>query len=291
MRLNELVQELSELGLPTHESEQILESSARWILGKRINRNQIYSLGVDTSIENRLRALALEMAKRRISGEPLQYILGEQQFLEHFYSVAPGVLIPRPETEGLVRLIQEYFLPKAPAVGVEIGVGSGVISIELLSSFPSLSMWSTDISDQAIRLARTNAEVILGPDRAAERMNLIRVNSGELFEPILGSDFRGGADFIVSNPPYLSKLDEIAEDVISHEPSDALFGPSGDSEYFYRRIAEHGKELLRPGAPIFLEIPHDRAALIVELFKNRGYTVNLYPDLTGRDRVLMARER
>ena len=290
MNLKGLIQELSARGLPAHESERILESSARWILGERLNRSEVYSLDVEDSLLERMKLLAFEMAERRTSGEPLQYILGEQQFLDHFYSVAPGVLIPRPETEGLVRLIQNDLSACPPKVGIEIGVGSGVISVELLSQFPELEMWSTDQSDEAIRLTRTNAGVILGPENS-ERLTLLKSDALQVFEPVIESDFRGGADLIVSNPPYLSESDEIAEDVALHEPREALFGPQSDPEYFYRRIAEQGRELLRPGAPIYLEIPHTRGALILELFHNHGYTGKLYPDLTGRDRILVARER
>jgi release factor glutamine methyltransferase len=187
--------------------------------------------------------------------------------------VGPEVLIPRPETEALVALaISEL---SEPRLGLEVGVGSGAISIELLAKFPALRMVATELTEQAAACARANAAKILAdPSRLEIRM----AQQGQVLEPLSGL----AADFLISNPPYLAERSELDEEVLRHEPHTALFAPEGDPLYFYRKIAE--TKVPRT----FLELPHERADAIRELLISHGWKAELHPDLTGRNRILRA---
>jgi release factor glutamine methyltransferase len=234
------------------------------------------------------------LANRRADGEPLQYLLGWQTFLNHEYEVDPSVLIPRPETE-----ILDYEVPQAikrridqPTLGLEIGLGSGCISIELLKLFGTLRMVATEISESAIALATRNAAKILGAGHE-ERLEILRAaDRSAVFEPLSHAGtriWRRGerADFIVSNPPYLAHRSEIDEDVLKHEPHEALFAPEGDALYFYRRIVEEAEAYLKPKGSVFFECPHERISEIAGLFA-KDWKVTVYQDLASRPRVVQA---
>ncbi len=229
------------------------------------------------------------IVNRRASGEPLQYLLGSQVFLNHDYRVAPGVLIPRPETElvvtEVIKRLQSRTRP--PKMGIEIGLGSGVISIELLSAFTNLRMIASEVSDSAAAIAEQNASSIL--KEGASRLQLLRArNALEVFDTFRENSEGIRADFLVSNPPYLDLSDEIETQVLEHEPPLALFPVSMDSLHFYAEISRNSKEFLAEDAEIFVEIPSNRAEQIVGLFETEGWQVVLVPDLTGRSRALVA---
>ena len=203
--------------------------------------------------------------------------------------VTPEVLCPRPETELLVKKVQEAFAsdrnegPKK-YLGLELGLGSGVISIELLSVLPGLKMIATEISQGAIDLAQKNAHKILNDQ--SKRLETRRALPGQVLEPFEGLSKK--ADFFVSNPPYLSQHeDEIEQDVLQYEPEDALFEPHRN--YYYKEIADGLAPYLKVGAPVFLELSHLRSQEIAELFLEKNWSVELFQDLNQRDRILVAR--
>ena len=251
------------------------------------------------SVPEAVLRLALEWADRRARGVLLQHVLGEWQFLDHTYQVGPEVLVPRPETEVLVeeltRELARIHGPSESFLGAEIGIGSGIISIELLSRFSDLSMVGTEISPQALVLARENASKILSEARAGRDFDARLTNPEEspcqALEVILGGK---RPHFLVSNPPYLNPdamSREVEDEVRAQEPHSALFAPAEDLLYFYGDIAEHAPYLLAKDGLIALEIPHERAAQLRDLFETFGYEVGIVQDLTGRDRVLFARAK
>jgi release factor glutamine methyltransferase len=202
--------------------------------------------------------------------------------------VGEGVLIPRPETEVLVTEVIKALRSLAPKKGMEIGLGSGAISIELLNAFPDLVMYGSEVSPQAAQFAKRNADRIL--DSESHRLKLLSVQDPtDVFGEFTKSDEK--FDFLVSNPPYLKSVDEIQDQVIEHEPHLALFPVSGDSLYFYRQIALKSRPFLVDKGLVFVEIPSDRAETIVDLFKTEDWLVSLIADLTGRNRVLVARRK
>jgi release factor glutamine methyltransferase len=224
---------------------------------------------------------------QRLSGLPLQHIIGKQFFYEHEYTVSPDVLIPRPETEILVEEIISYLNKKIVEGTVqpsfrfaELGLGSGVISCEILSAFPSSHSTASEASLSAQTIAKINLETIVGP-LYKNRISILSAEQSSAFEIFKGQQF----DLIVSNPPYLSVHDEIETDVIQHEPYLALF-PFNHPNYFYENFSECGLSLLKSGGAAFFEIPHERADSIQSLFNPKHFTSEIISDLTGRPRVL-----
>lgn len=202
--------------------------------------------------------------------------------------------MPRPETEVLVDRAIQMLRKKGskPTLGLEIGLGSGIISTELLAEFPTLTMWASELSTRAIEVARNNCVAILG-EGDANRLRILPVGESQLVcEPFLvelSDPSKDGlrADFLISNPPYLIESDEIEEDVKRQEPAEALFSPRLDDVYFYRKIALHFKELLRDDGFVLLELPSERAGVIRELFQQFEWKIEVVQDLNGRDRILV----
>lgn len=283
---------LAERGTIETESEQLVIGAYRKASGRgrTFGRNDLYVRVMD-AFPREAGELLVVMANRRAQGEPLQYLLGYQYFLNHEYAVDPSVLIPRPETEILVYEVTQTLKRQfeQPKLGIEIGVGSGCVSIELLKLFPTLAMIGTEVSAPAATVARRNAEKILG-EKFDARFDL-RLADGprDVFEPLeTAAWLKGGrADFIVSNPPYLASAEEVDADVANHEPKAALFAPEGDPLYFYRKILEGAEAFLKPSGYVFFECPHERIDRIGALF-GADWKVDGYRDLNDRPRVLRA---
>jgi len=277
------------LGYAEIEAEILLEEAMRRDQSWEGRRSDFLGLGSHPQprVTAGSRVIALDWARARLAGTPLQHLTGWQVFLDHRYRVSPEVLIPRPETEGLVLLVQEWIgktFSHTPIHGLEFGLGSGVISIELLSGYPMLKMDASEVSQKAVQVARSNAELILGVNRAQEALQIVENLSD------LGLDHQ--ADFLVSNPPYLDPEQtgsEVTREVFEHEPHLALFGPVGDPSFFYRKLAYDGRKWLKRGGCGFFEIPHERASEVEKMFMENGWTqVQLHSDLTGRRRYLQA---
>jgi release factor glutamine methyltransferase len=291
---------LEKAGVTQVEAALLVAWAAETHLGKRLSRPEVFLMSHEPFPQEAWEKLKAG-AKSRKEGIPLQHIFGVQTFLHHEYRVSPDVLIPRPETELLVVEVIEYFRKrnKQPLLGLEVGLGSGVISIELLSEFSDLRMLASEVSPDAIEVAKENAEAILGKkiwgkERFEARLEILGVDEAHhVLEPFwlpgLVDDAAKKADFLVSNPPYLVPSDEIGHDVLHHEPHLALFSPAEDPIYFYRKIAEKAHECLSPSGVVFLEIATERSGKLQEAFEETGgWSVEIRPDLTGRDRILVA---
>ena len=237
---------------------------------------------------------AIEIAQTRASGIPLQHLLGNQYFFEHEYQVNDSTLIPRPETEILVQETLTWIennIDKTHFKFAELGLGSGIISTEILNRFGDAIGYASETNPLAIALARQNLETILGLDFQTH-LHIIEPHS-EIsgFEVFLKE---APFDLIVSNPPYLSTQDEVSSEVIQHEPHEALFPKKTNQEenpnYFYKNFLEHVKQLLSPEGSAFFEVPHERAVDLLNAFQEAGLVQSkLISDLTGRHRVLQAR--
>jgi release factor glutamine methyltransferase len=240
---------------------------------------------------------ALKLAESRASGIPLQHLLGSQFFYSHEYAVNASTLIPRPETEVLIdsaiQWVEQNFAENRFHFA-ELGLGSGIISTEILSRFKNSRGVASEASQDAITLAKENLKAIIGPDFNS-RFQIISVaefgtgfDAGfEVFSHL------GPFDLILSNPPYLSQDDEIETEVAKHEPGTALFPLPGthnpDPNFFYLSFLANFRVLLKPGGAVFFEVPHERAEDLLQAFRDAGLThSSLIPDLTGRPRVLMA---
>ncbi len=283
---------LVERGSIESEAEQLVIGAYRKASGRgrTFGRNDLY-VRVTDAFPREASELLVVMANRRAHGEPLQYLVGYQYFLNHEYDVNPSVLIPRPETEILVYEVTQTLKRQfeQPKVGIEIGVGSGCISIELLKLFPTLRMIGTEISEEASAVARANARKILGEGTDALFDLRVIEDPKEVLEPLEQAPWlrAGRADFIVSNPPYLASKEEVDTDVLNHEPRAALFAPDGDPLYFYRKIVEGAEAFLRPSGFVFFECPHERIDRIGALF-GADWKVDGFKDLNDRPRVIRA---
>lgn len=283
--------ELLKKGVIDTESEQILTYAYRMRTGKRLSRLDLFARSGDR-LPLEAAETALVFATARSEGRLLQHLTGVQAFLDHEYDVGPDVLVPRPETELLVSLMTQDLKRHSlqPALGLEIGLGSGIIAIELLCAFQGLRVLATELTQEGRDRARQNARKILGPGpHGDERLEILRVSHARevcqaFEEPLAGKR----ADFLVSNPPYLASPQEVEPEVLQYEPASALFAPADDPLFFYREIAQNAEKLLVPGGRVYLELASERSVVTAELFKEKGWTTDLIADLAGRDRVLIA---
>lgn len=213
---------------------------------------------------------------RRARGEPLAYLTGEREFWSLPIRVSPAVLVPRPETEGLVACALELAGEDERAV-VDLGTGSGCIAIALAHERPHWRVTATDASAAALDVARANASAL--------RVDRIEFLQGDWYAPLAGRRF----DLIVSNPPYVAEGDAALDDpALRHEPRSALT-PGGDGLAALRHIVDGAPQVLRPGGWIALEHGAGQARHVAALLVARGFThVRCAPDLAGRDRVTSA---
>ncbi len=268
------------------ESEQLVVAAFRAGTGRgrSFNRNDLYVRILQPFPREAAEKLS-EYLERRVKGEPIAYIFGYQTFLYHEYLVSPDVLIPRPETEILVFEAMQTLKrgQVQPTRGFEFGLGTGCISLELLKMFPDLQMSGMEVSEPAMKIARQNAEKILGD---LKRFEILPSMVGEVKLPTLVDR----CDFLISNPPYLKDRFEMQAQVWDHEPHLALLAPEGDPLFFYRRLLEESPRVLKPEGWIFFEIPHERADELQSLGAQWG-EADLLEDLTGRPRVLRVKRR
>jgi release factor glutamine methyltransferase len=225
------------------------------------------------------------LIQRRISGEPLQYILGRQEFWSIDFKVDPRVLIPRSETELLVEqsllILSENSFRRVPSV-LEIGTGSGAIAIALAKEVRNIFLVATDISREALGLAKENA-------KSAGVGHQIKFVNGDLFGPIRSSKEDGPFDMILSNPPYIHRLEiqALAREVRDYEPFVALDGGEDGLE-FYRRIIPEAPFYLREGGWLLLEVGQGQGEKVAEQIERNGTFLKpqILPDLSGIERVV-----
>ena len=218
---------------------------------------------------------------RRETREPFQYITGKQEFWGMDFNVAPGVLIPRPETEILVEAAIEVLRPLQRPSFVEAGVGSGCISISILHSIPTSSATATDLSDTALALAAANAQKL----GVADRLELQR---SDLFSGVTGK-----FDLLVSNPPYIPDGDvrELQAEVRDFEPHSALAG-GPDGLDIVRRIVADARHILRSCGVLMLEIGAGQSAAVEQMFDLDIWEMpGIKYDLQAIARVITARLR
>jgi release factor glutamine methyltransferase len=238
----------------------------------RTNRAGLYarSEGLDTRTARLFgRALC-----QRCHGVPLQYLTGEQQFFDLVLGVAPGVFVPRPETQVLVERVLEV-LEGEPVV-VDVGTGTGAVALAVKRFRPEATVWATDVSEDAVRVARANA---------ARHALQVEVTYGDLLSP-LPDGLRGGVDVVVSNPPYVTREEyESLPQEVRAEPFEALVGGTD----VHRRLAEEAPGWLRPGGWLVVEIGAAQGGEVRALLERGFHRVEVLPDLAGRDRVVRGR--
>ena len=230
----------------------------------------------------------LEVISELKTGKPFQQILGETEFYGMKFFVNEHVLIPRPETEELLEIaIQHIKNSKLKVEGLkilDIGTGSGIIPIVLKKHFPEAEVSAIDISDDALEIAKRNANF------HKTEINFIQKDYlNEVFaSPQTDNDVY---DIIISNPPYIGidENPEIEHSVKGFEPNVALFSPTSDALIFYRKIAEDSINRLSENGMIFLEINQKLGFETLELFQKFSESV-LLKDISGNDRMIFVRK-
>lgn len=223
----------------------------------------------------------LEVIINRLrANEPLQYILGNCYFCGLDFHVEPGVLIPRPETAELVEwIISDRKSSDSPIRILDIGTGSGCISISLAKNLPQSEVHAWDISEDAIRIASDNANRLDANVRFRQTDVLGQVPTNTMM------------NVIVSNPPYITEAERTDMDanVTDWEPDTALFVPDNTPLLFYERIADIGKQILTPDGTLYFEINQRFGTETVDMLRKKGYrNVELRKDLSGNDRMIKA---
>jgi release factor glutamine methyltransferase len=236
----------------------------------------------DTPVADAERTRFRELVKRRGEGEPVAYLVGSREFFSLPFAVNKSVLVPRPETEGLVvRVLDLCKTAAAPRI-IDVGTGSGAIAVTLAKRLPQAAIVATDISAEALAVARENA----ARHGVAERVGCVACD-------LLGSPEAAGPwDVIVSNPPYVreDEFESLPRDVRLHEPRSALVsGPSGVE--IVARLAAAAAESLTPGGWLLIEVgPAVAAAAEAVLDAQPGLAREAtLPDLANLPRIVQAR--
>jgi release factor glutamine methyltransferase len=239
-----------------------------------------YLLNKQEVISDADKAYFLDILTQLKTSKPIQYILGETDFYGRTFRVNPAVLIPRQETEELVKWVINSVSIVNPSI-LDIGTGSGCIAISLKLEFPEADVVALDISADALALAKENATLHKAAVRFIE-MDVL------LMQP---TDLASTFDVVVSNPPYiaLGEKDRMKANVLSNEPHLALFVSDNNPLIFYERITSTATDLLNPNGFLFFEINERFGKEVQELLVKKGFKhVELRKDLGGKDRMVKA---
>jgi len=214
-----------------------------------------------------------QLLRRRLQGEPVAYIRGQQEFWSLLLEVSPAVLIPRPETELVVERTLASLPPDAKEMA-DLGTGSGAIALAVASERPALQVTGVDVSGEALEIARRNA--------ARLQLGNVRFERGSWFAPLAGRRF----DVVAANPPYIARGDtDLAQNVSRFEPEVALIAGSDGLEAIEQIVAQAGAHL-QPGGWLVLEHGWTQAAAVRDRLVRSGFShVRSHADLAGHERV------
>ena len=219
---------------------------------------------------------------RLLAYEPVQYVLGTAHFAGMDLEVTSATLIPRPETEELVQLIEREQASRAGRRVLDVGTGSGCLALALARVLPGAQVLAVDISAEALAVARRNAAA-WAPSVVFQQIDILMDMPNGLAP--------GALDVLVSNPPYVreSERADMRKNVLAWEPATALFVPDNDPLLFYRRLAEIGAQLLADDGVAYLEINEALGAETAALFTAQGFAdVRVVADMFGRPRMVRA---
>ena len=254
------------------------ESLARFLLMYILDESpQLFSNSLSEQMSKEIENKYFSLIEKHIKEDvPLSHLVGFEYFYDRKYKVTKDVLSPRMETEELIYKVIEYV--KASSKNnfkiLDLCTGSGIIAITLkkeLSQF-SIDVVASDISEEAIKVAKENAQ---------SHDATIKFIQSDIFNNIADK-----FDIIVSNPPYIDRKDEVTmqDNVLKYDPHLALFAEE-EGMYFYRKIIEQAKDYLNENGVMFFEIGYDQKDKIIKLADMNGYSAEVYKDINGRDRM------
>ena len=286
--------DLQVVGQLLTSARQILEGAgianaaqdARWLLAYALEmKHHELASRTERSVTTEQLARVMSVVRRRESREPLQYILGSQEFCGLDFSVTPAVLIPRPETELLVQETLREGRFAEGAVLVDVGTGSGCMAVTLATILNGMRIFALDCSHDALKVAKGNA------NRHGVGDKIIWLE-GDLLSPLKECAVVGTVDAILSNPPYIAEADwaGLQPEVREYEPRGALLaGPHGIE--FHERLIRDSKEFLAPGGLLVMELGQNQAPLVRRAVEEaKGYTgLQTVEDEAGIERVFIAR--
>lgn len=259
---------------PLFEAEQMVMAVCN------LDRTELVLKGRNEASEEEIEKVN-DMVLRRLKGEPLQYIIGECEFMSLKFYTERGVLIPRSDTETLVEKILDFTDENKEYKVLDICTGTGCIGISIANYRKKAEVKLLDISDIAINLAKRNIILNNVNDRVfAEKEDILKDYPKEKY------------DIIVSNPPYIESdvIDTLQVEVKDYEPHLALDGGK-DGLIFYRRIADIAPKMLNVGGILAFEIGYNQGSKVLEIMKKSFYNIQIIKDLCGNDRVVIGIRR
>ncbi len=238
----------------------------------RLHVIQEEKLLVTPDILSRLTDITRELE----TGKPIQYVLGETEFYDCRILVKEGVLIPRQETEEIVDLVIRENRSFTGNI-IDIGTGSGCIAVALAKNMPSARITGTDLSDEILSVARSNAE-INGAEVTFTKVDILQPDYSAM----------GRHSIVVSNPPYVRESEKqfMSMNVLDFEPESALFVPDDDPLLYYRKILESIPDILEAGGSVYFEINEAMGSEVEEMMKNFAFKkISVIRDLNGKNRI------
>lgn len=272
--------ELWQTLIPTYD-EREAKSIARLVFEQRFGLSMTdICIGKDKQLSDKTNNETEKIAERLIQNEPVQYVLGCETFCGRTFKVRPGVLIPRPETAGLIELMKQLHNPLKPSADIlDIGTGSGCIAVTAALDIPGAHVTAWDIADEALATAAENAKELGAQVRTVRQDALLPPEDKEMW------------DFVVSNPPYICEKEraEMSRNVLDHEPATALFVPDDDPLRFYRAIARYSRLALRQGGCLLFEINPLYADDMMTMLADEHFDrISISDDMFGRRRFAVA---
>jgi release factor glutamine methyltransferase len=293
--LKEALVQLRVAGVPSHTL------AAELLLMHALGRDRAWLYAhPEEEIPAEAAARFLELVSRRVNGEPTQYLTGKQEFWDLEFEVTPDVLIPRPETEHVIEVALDRLALRELRAGraqktlgeglqiADIGTGSGCIAVALARELPQATVYATDISGAALKVARRNAK----RHGVADRIRFVQCNLLESLAPASPHtpDSPGQFDLIVSNPPYVARRSAatLPREVREHEPETALYG--GEEGYeIYAAVVAQATRHLKPEGLLVLELGFDSLPIVQPLLDPAAWTrIGVTQDLAGFPRVIAA---
>ncbi len=265
-----------EYGNPVLEATMVLEDLLN------VDRIYIYTHGKEQVPENTVDKF-LEAMEKRAKGYPIQYIIGNKEFMGLDFHVEEGVLIPRGDTEILVEYVLKYIdenYSNKPVNVLDLGVGSGAISLAIAYYNKRATVYGVDLHEIPLKVANINKKKF--------RLENVQFYQGNLFEGIKELGLEGEFNIIASNPPYISKeeIETLQVEVKNYEPIKALDGGE-DGLDFYRKIIPESKGYLKNNGLLIFEIGYDQGEDVKCMMSNEGFkNIQILKDLQGLDRVV-----